>query len=132
MRAYTTVTLLLVLLMHSQCKKDKLADNPTQQLQGSWRLLYTNTAAGFKELSPEGSMRILQFNGNKMLTYSHDTLLAKESFLMAFKSDKLPYLVADSDPWNPRIFSCTISSDTLSLLSVHNSARVGKIYVRVK
>lgn len=130
MRAYTTVILLLVLMIHSQCRKEKLSDNPTQQLQGSWRLLYTQSSSGIPELSREGS--ILQFNGNKMLTFSHDTLVLKESFLMAFKSDKMPYLVADSDPWNPRIFSCTINSDTLSLLSVHNSTRVGNVYIRVK
>jgi hypothetical protein len=132
MRTYIiTVILLSVLVAHTSCKKEKLADNPTLQLQGNWRLLYSNTANGLQESFAAGE-RILQFTGNKMLTYRHDTLLSKETFLMAFKSDKLPYLVADSDPWNPRIFSCTISSDTLSLLSVHNNSRIGNIYVRVK
>jgi hypothetical protein len=132
MRAYITVILLLV-FANSSCKKETIADASSQRLQGSWRLLYSRPSAGTDLIKEDSaSLRILKFDGNNMLTYYHDTLISRERFLMALKSDHQPYLVADSDPWNPKIFSYSITNDTLSLLSVHSSAHVGHIYVRVK
>lgn len=131
MRAYITVILLLV-FANSSCKKETLSDTSSQKLQGSWRLLYSKPATGISR-QDSLSREILKFDGNKMLTYSRDSLVSRETFLMALKSDHQPYLVADSDPWNPRIFSCSITgNDTLSLLSVHSNVHVGRVYVRVK
>jgi hypothetical protein len=133
MRAYITVILLLV-FANSSCKKETISDTSSQKLQGSWRLLYSKPANGIGLVQHDSiSREILKFDGNNMLTYSRDTLISRETFLMALKSDHLPYLVTDSDPWNPRIFSCNITgNDTLSLLSVHSNVHVGRVYVRVK
>jgi len=135
MRAYKTVILLLAIVSaNSSCKKESISDTSSQKLQGSWRLLYSKPAGGNAQIKYDTSTsEILKFDGNHMLTYSRDKLISKETFLMALKSDRQPYLVADSDPWNPRIFSCNITgNDTLSLLSVHSSAHVGRVYIRVK
>ncbi|PWV48360.1 hypothetical protein [Chitinophaga sp. S165] len=132
MRAYITVILLLV-FANSSCKKETISDTSSQKLQGSWRLLYSNASSNALVARDSQSLEILKFDGNKMLTYSRDTLISKETFLMALKSDHQPYLVADSDPWNPRIFSCNITgNDTLSLRSVHSNVHVGRVYIRVK
>ncbi|SFO20268.1 hypothetical protein SAMN05428949_4450 [Chitinophaga sp. YR627] len=135
MRTYTTVILLLVfVLANSACKKETISENSSQKLQGSWRLLYSKAASGATQIKEDSSnLTILKFDGNNMLRYKRDSLISRETFLMALKSDHQPYLVADSDPWNPKIFSCTITgNDTLSLLSVHSSVHVGQIYVRVR
>jgi hypothetical protein len=134
MRAYITVILLLLVFANFSCKKETISDTSSQKLQGSWRLLYANNP-GNNALGKRDSLslEILKFDGNKMLTYSRDSLISRETFLMALKSDHQPYLVADSDPWNPRIFSCNITgNDTLSLLSVHSNVHVGRVYIRVK
>ncbi|PSL33250.1 hypothetical protein [Chitinophaga ginsengisoli] len=135
MRAYITVILLLAIVSaNSSCKKESISDTSSQKLQGSWRLLYSKPA-GDKALVKydSTSSEILKFDGNNMLTYNRGSLISRETFLMALKSDRQPYLVADSDPWNPRIFSCNISgNDTLSLLSVHSNVHIGRVYVRVK
>jgi hypothetical protein len=96
--------------------------------------LYSKPSGGNAQVRPDStSLEILKFDGNNMLTYNRGSLVSRETFLMALKSDHQPYLVADSDPWNPRIFSCNITgNDTLSLLSVHSSVHVGRVYVRVK
>jgi hypothetical protein len=134
MRAYITVILLLLVFANFSCKKETLSDTSSQKLQGSWRLLYANSPGGNALIKRDSlSLEILKFDGNKMMTYSRDSLISRETFLMALKSDHQPYLVADSDPWNPRIFSCNITgNDTLSLLSVHSNVHVGRVYVRVK
>jgi hypothetical protein len=118
----------------SGCRKENIGDNSTQKLQGSWRLLYSKPVSGNQLILADTSfLSILKFDGNKMLTYHHDSLISRESFLMALKSDQQPYLVADSDPWNPKIFSCKITgNDTLSLLSVYSNVPTGHTYVRVK
>jgi hypothetical protein len=134
MRAYITVILPLLVFANFSCKKETISDTSSQKLQGSWRLLYSKTPGG-DALSKRDSLslEILTFDGNNMLTYSRDKLISRETFLMALKSDHQPYLVADSDPWNPRIFSCNITgNDTLSLFSVHSNVHVGRVYVRVK
>ncbi|UPK69417.1 hypothetical protein [Chitinophaga filiformis] len=133
MRAYITVILLLV-FANSSCKKETISDTSSQKLQGSWRLLYSKPSGGNTLVQPDTtSLEILKFDGNNMLTYNRGSLISRETYLMALKSDRQPYLVADSDPWNPRIFSCNITgNDTLSLLSVHSSVHVGRVYVRVK
>ncbi|MCF6404064.1 hypothetical protein L3C95_14310 [Chitinophaga filiformis] len=133
MRAYITVILLLV-FANSSCKKETISDTSSQKLQGSWRLLYSSPS-GAKDLVKHDttSSEILKFDGNNMLTYSRGSLISRETFLMALKSDHQPYLVTDSDPWNPRIFSCKITgTDTLSLLSVHSNVHIGRVYLRVK
>lgn len=135
MRTYKTVILLLVFgVAITSCKKESVSDTSSQRLQGSWKLLYSNTAAGAAMIKEDSaSVKILRFDGNNMLTYNHDTLVSRERFLMALKSDHQPYLVADSDPWNPKIFTCKIQgNDTLSLLSVHSNVHIGRVYVRVK
>jgi hypothetical protein len=121
-------------LANSSCKKESFSDTSTQKLQGSWRLLYSKPATGAALIREDSTLlSILKFDGNNMLRYQRDSLISRETFLMALKSDHQPYLVADSDPWNPKIFSCSITGDdTLSLLSVHSNAHVGQIYVRVK
>lgn len=133
MRAYITVILLLV-FANSSCKKETISDTSSQKLQGSWRLLYSKPSGANALVQPDTtSLEILKFDGNNMLTYNRGSLISRETYLMALKSDRQPYLVADSDPWNPRIFSCNITgNDTLSLLSVHSSVHVGRVYVRVK
>lgn len=133
MRAYITVILLLV-FANSSCKKETISDTSSQKLQGSWRLLYSKPSGANTLVQPDTtSLEILKFDGNNMLTYNRGSLISRETYLMALKSDRQPYLVADSDPWNPRIFSCNITgNDTLSLLSVHSSVHVGRVYVRVK
>lgn len=134
MRAYTTVILLLVLAFANSCKKETISDSSIQKLQGSWKLLYSRPA-GSNILVPQDTniAEVLKFDGNKMLTLRRDSLISRETFLMALKSDHQPYLVTDSDPWNPRIFSCNIKgNDTLSLLSVHSNVHIGRVYVRIK
>lgn len=134
MRTYITVILLLVLVTAVSCRKESISDTSTQSLQGSWRLLYSTPATGAALIKEDSSLlTLLKFDGNNMLRYRRDTLISRETFLMALKSDHQPYLVADSDPWNPKIFSCRITgNDTLSLLSVHSNVHIGQIYVRVK
>jgi hypothetical protein len=135
MRAYKTVILLLAIVSaNSSCKKESISDTSSQKLQGSWRLLYSRPAGDNALVRYDSaSSEILKFDGNHMLTYNGGSLISKETFLMALKSDRQPYLVADSDPWNPRIFSCNImGNDTLSLLSVHSNVHVGRVYIRVK
>jgi len=135
MRAYITVILLLAIVSaNSSCKKESISDTSSQKLQGSWRLLYSKPAGDNALVKYDStSSEILKFDGNNMLTYNRGSLISRETFLMALKSDRQPYLVADSDPWNPRIFSCNISgNDTLSLLSVHSNVHVGRVYIRVK
>jgi len=135
MRTYKTVILLLVFgVAITSCKKETISDTSSQRLQGSWKLLYSSASASTSMVKEDSnSVKILRFDGNNMLTYTHDTLVSRETFLMALKSDHQPYLVADSDPWNPKIFSCRIQgNDTLSLLSVHSNVHVGRVYIRVK
>ncbi|QHS60798.1 hypothetical protein [Chitinophaga agri] len=134
MRTYITVILLLVLVTAVSCRKESISDTSTQSLQGSWRLLYSTPATGAALIKEDSSLlTLLKFDGNNMLRYRRDTLISRETFLMALKSDHQPYLVADSDPWNPKIFSCRITgNDTLSLLSVHSNVHIGQVYVRVK
>jgi hypothetical protein len=132
MRPYITVTLVLFTLVFVSCKKENL-DNPTSKLQGTWRLLYSTSSAGVKSALLGDSTHTLRFEGNKMLTFEHDSLIMRESFLMAIKADRLPYLVADSDPWNPRIYSCTLTgADTLCLFAVHLQNGARSTYIRVK
>ncbi|SHM13223.1 hypothetical protein [Chitinophaga sp. CF418] len=133
MRAYITVILLLV-FANSSCKKETISDTSSQKLQGSWKLLYSKQTGGNDLVKHDTTFsEILKFDGNNMLTYNRGSLISRETFLMALKSDHQPYLVADSDPWNPRIFSCNITgNDTLSLLSVHSNVHIGRVYVRVK
>lgn len=135
MRTYITVILLLVLVTAIfSCRKETISDTSTQKLQGSWRLLYSQPATGSALVKEDTTLlNVLKFDGNNMLRYRRDSLISRETFLMALKSDHQPYLVADSDPWNPKIFSCRITgNDTLSLLSVHSNVHIGQIYVRVK
>ncbi|MBW8687953.1 hypothetical protein [Chitinophaga rhizophila] len=135
MRTYTTVILLLVFVLTiASCRKESITDNSSQKLQGSWRLIYSRPSLGGDMVRADTTaLTILKFDGNMMLRYLRDSLIAREKFLMALKSDHQPYLVADSDPWNPKIFSCKITgNDTLSLLSVHSNVHAGQIYVRVR
>lgn len=130
MRPYITVTLILFTFIFASCKKESLADNPAGKLQGTWRLFSTANA---KDLAGIDSTRTIRFEGNNMLTFHHDSLLTKESFLMAIKADRQPYLVTNGDPWTASIYSCTLTgNDTLCLFSVHLTSGVRNTYVRVK
>ena len=129
MRSYLSAVLLLSLFVTVSCRKENLTDNPANRLQGSWKLIANN------QLSIDSTnLQVLTFNGSTMLTYHHDTLVSKENFLLAIKADKLPYLVSDKDPWNPRIYSCTFcnNSDTLYLSAVHMTNGAKATYVRYR
>ncbi|WPV67495.1 hypothetical protein [Chitinophaga sp. LS1] len=133
MRPISVTVTLVAILATFACKKENLADNPSSKLQGSWRLIQT-VSGKHLNLVDSSALNTITFNGNTMLTYRHDTLVNRESFLMAFKADRLPYLVSDKDPWNPRIYSCTFctSADTLYLSAVHIADGIKATYVRVK
>jgi|GEM_PF-2501070 len=133
MRPISVTVTLITLLVTFACKKENLADNPSSKLQGSWRLIQTVSGKNLNHID-SSALNTITFNGNNMLTYRHDTLISRESFLMAFKADRLPYLVSDKDPWNPRIYSCTFctSNDTLYLSAVHLADGIKATYVRVK
>lgn len=133
MRPISVTVTLVAILATFACKKENLADNPSSKLQGSWRLIQTVSGKNLS-LVDSSTHNTITFNGNTMLTFRHDTLVNRESFLMAFKADRLPYLVSDRDPWNPRIYSCTFcaSSDTLYLSAVHVADGIKATYVKVK
>lgn len=127
------ITVTLALLSAIACKKEQLADNTSAKLQGSWRLIQTISGKTTREIDSSAHATVT-FSGNTMLTYHHDTLITRESFLMAIKADRLPYLVSNTDPWNPSIYSysfCT-SADTLYLSAVHVADGTKATYVRVK
>ena len=135
MRPYLCTVILLATLGITACKKENLAEGPTTKLQGSWRLVQTSSISGKHLVKLDSTaLRVITFNGSTMATYSHDTLIGKENFLMAFKADRLPYLVSDKDPWNPKIYSCTFchTYDTLYLSAVHLTDGEKAIYVRYK
>ena len=133
-----SAVLLTLLLTTTQCKKDNESDNRAKELQGSWKLAYTFSMYGYAYPAP-GSLSILKFDGYKMLTYAHDTLLKTEPYFINMQKDAstqatvpciIPTLSSSSEPG--RAFS--IYNDTLKtyLINVNTigSSPVGTIYTR--
>lgn len=134
MRTYITIVLLFLALANTQCKKDNNSDNRTKELQGSWRLAFTAEVNGPVYPAP-GTLTILKFDGYKMLTYAHDTLLKTEQYDIVMMKDtvsgaNIPSIVPKNSPYSGLPKSFSVHNDTLNIYLLHSSDGRGSTYIR--
>jgi hypothetical protein len=71
------IVLLLLVLVHIQCKKEDLTFQ--QRLQGSWRLQYHYNGYGWEPL-PSATLWVLKFTKDTLYNYSQDTLFVARPY----------------------------------------------------
>jgi hypothetical protein len=130
MRTYLTAVLLLLTL---SCKKDNIKTH-IEALQGSWKLAYYYGGFTGMRITPlPGELTILKFNSTTVEKYTHDTLLATESFTVTRKKDEydnkmVPFI--QSEHIVNGAFS--IRNDTLSFYMINVMDGGSNHYVRYR
>lgn len=105
--------LFFLICISIQCKKDNDVPNTgAADLQGSWQLLFI-TATNGPMYVDSGSLNILKFDGNKMQTYTHDTLLTTTSYQIIMKKGPGTIVKVPCINFSEQIRPYIISNDTL-------------------